>query len=330
MRLHGVVVALTLEAGADVGGADSIVVLRALGLGDLLTAVPALRGLRRRYPRARVMLAAPDRYRELALLTGAIDELLPTSCLGDVQPLPGPPALGINLHGCGPESIDHLLAWAPQSVLTHRHRRHPDLEGPPWRSDVHEVNRWCTLLEWGGIPCDSDDVLIPRPPGIPFDQTGAVVIHPGASAPARQWPVDRFAAVAAALSDDGHEVVITGSAGEFDLAHRVARTAGVPRTAVMSGLLDLPALTALVSDSRLVICGDTGLGHLAAATGTASVVLFGPTAPERWGPRGPAPHVALWAGGVGDPHAAVPHEGLLMITVARVLAASRQILRERA
>ncbi|WP_231996951.1 glycosyltransferase family 9 protein [Mycobacterium scrofulaceum] len=320
--------ALRLDPGTD--GADSIVVLRALGLGDLLTAVPALRGLRRCYPGARVMLAAPDRYRELAMLTGAIDELLPTSCLGDVQPLPRPPALGINLHGCGPESIDHLLAWAPQAVLTHCHPRHPTLKGPPWRPDVHEVNRWCTLLEWAGIPCDATDVLMPRPEGIPFDQTGAVVIHPGASAPARQWPADRFAEVASALSDDGYDVIITGSAAEFDLAHQVARQAGLPRTAVVSGLLDLPALTALVSDSRLVICGDTGLGHLAAATGTASVVLFGPTAPARWGPRGPAPHVALWAGGVGDPHAAVPHEGLLLITVARVLSASRQILRENA
>lgn len=328
MRLDGVVVALRLQAGPDLDGADSIVVLRALGLGDLLTAVPALRGLRRRCPQAKVMLAAPDRYRELAMLTGAIDELLPTTCLGDVQPLPGPPALGINLHGCGPESIDHLLAWAPHAVLTHRHGRHPALDGPPWRADIHEVNRWCALLEWAGILCDATDVLIPRPVGIPFDRTGAVVIHPGASAPARQWPVDRFAAVAAALSNDGHDIIITGSTAEFDLAHRVARAAGLPRTAVVSGLLDLVALTALICDSRLVICGDTGLAHLAAATGTASVVLFGPTAPARWGPRGPAPHVALWAGGVGDPHATVPHEGLLLITVARVLAASRQILQD--
>jgi ADP-heptose:LPS heptosyltransferase len=89
-------------------------------------------------------------------------------------------------------------------------------------------------------------------------------------------------------------------------------------------------MAALISDSRLVICGDTGVAHLAASTGTASVVLFGPTAPARWGPRGPAPHAALWAGGVGDPHADAPHEGLLLITVDRVLAATRQILGQTA
>ena len=84
----------------------------------------------------------------------------------------------------------------------------------------------------------------------------------------------------------------------------------------------------------MTACGVTphaqNTGISSAATGTASVVLFGPTAPRHWGPRGPAPHVALWAGGVGDPHADVPHEGLLLITVARVLAATRQILKEAA
>ncbi|OBK55729.1 glycosyltransferase family 9 protein [Mycobacterium kubicae] len=325
MRPHGVVVAVTAPPDPP----DTIVVLRALGLGDLLTAVPALRGLRRHYPDARILLAAPERYRDLAMLTGAIDALLPTERLGDLHSEPRPPALAVNLHGSGPESIDHLLSWRPKSVITHAHHRHPALAGPPWDSEVHEVTRWCSLLEWAGIHCEATDVTLRRP-SVHFDQAGAVVIHPGASAPARQWPTRRFAAVAAALRDEGYEIVITGSTGEFDLAHDVARAAGLPRTTVVAGLLDLPALTALVSDSRLVICGDTGLGHLAAATSTASVVLFGPTPPRRWGPRGPAPHVALWAGETGDPNAGTPHPGLEKISVASVLEASHHLLSEAA
>lgn len=308
---------------------DTVLVLRALGLGDLLTAVPSLRGLRRRYPTARIVLAAPAQYRELALLTGAVDEVLPTAFLGDLGTRAAPPALAVNLHGRGPQSIDHLRGWQPQRVITHAHPHHPDLPGPPWRADLHEVDRWCALLEWAGISCDPTDVLLPRP-RIESGHSGAVVIHPGASAAARQWPVERFAAVAAAMSRDGHDVVVTGSAGESDLAGRVARAAGLPRTAVLAGELDLLALTALVHESRLVICGDTGIGHLAAATGTASVVLFGPTAPGAWGPRGPAPHVALWAGGVGDPHAETPAQNLLLITVPLVLSASRELLSEAA
>jgi ADP-heptose:LPS heptosyltransferase len=308
---------------------ETVVVLRALGLGDLLTAIPALRGLRRHYPHARVILAAPTRYRDLALLTGAIDDVLPTAKLGDLTAMATPPALGVNLHGCGPQSIDHLLSWRPQSVITHAHPHHPDLPGPRWSADLHEVDRWCALLEWAGIRCDAADVTLRRP-RIVTDRHGAVVIHPGASAPARQWPAERFAEVATALRDDGYEIVITGSTSEFDLAQEVARNARLPETAVMAGILDLPALTALISDSRLVVCGDTGVAHLAAACGTASVVLFGPTAPSRWGPRGPAPHLALWAGGVGDPHGDVPDANLLRIDVSRVLQAGRQLLSEAA
>ncbi|OBA62567.1 glycosyl transferase [Mycobacterium sp. 1100029.7] len=309
------------------GAAETVVVLRALGLGDLLTAIPALRGLRRHCPDARIVLAAPLRYRELALLTGAVDEVLPTACLGDHQALPQPPAIAINLHGCGPESIDHLLGWHPGKVLTHCHRRHPALRGPSWHTDQHEIDRWCGLLEWGGIHCDAGDNTLARP-ALPVEPAGAVIIHPGASAAARRWPVERFAAVAATLRDEGHEIVITGSSEEFGLAHEVAFAAGLPRTSVMSGLLHLPALAALVNDSRLVICGDTGIGHLAAATGTPSVVLFGPTSPDRWGPRGSAPHIPLWANSFGDPHGDTPHDGLLSITVASVLAASHRILEE--
>jgi ADP-heptose:LPS heptosyltransferase len=298
-------------------------------LGDLLTAVPALRGLRRHYPGARVLLAAPARFHELAMLTGAVDQLVPTEGLGDVRPLPRPPELAVNLHGCGPQSIDHLLAWRPLRVLTHFHHRRPDLPGPPWRAEQHEVNRWCELLEWAGIHCNATDVLLSRPAGQPY-ATSDVVIHPGASAPARRWPTDRFAAVAAALRDEGHHVMVTGSADEAGLAQDVARAAGLPRTAVLAGALDLPALVALVSDSRLVVCGDTGIAHLAGATGTPSVVMFGPTPPSRWGPRGPAPHIPLWAGDVGDPHADTPTPGLLSIAVASVLDASRQLLSEAA
>jgi hypothetical protein len=58
------------------------------------------------------------------------------------------------------------------------------------------------------------------------------------------------------------------------------------------------------------------------------VLLFGPTPPNRWGPRGRGPHIAIWAGDKGDPHADQPHSGLLLITVPRVLDATRSLLRE--
>jgi ADP-heptose:LPS heptosyltransferase len=304
---------------------DVVYVLRALGLGDLLTAVPALRGLRRHFPDCRIVLAAPSPYRELALFTGAVDELAPTVGLGDVRALDRPPALAVNLHGSGPQSIDHLLRLAPAALLSHRHPLHASHAGPTWRPDLHEVDRWCTLLHWAGIDSDPDDLFIGRPDGHP-DRQGVVVVHPGAAASARRWPAKRFAEIAAALHDDGHEVVVTGSTSERGLALEVARAAGLAETAVLAGTLDLLALVALISDCGLLICGDTGVGHVATATMTPSVLLFGPTSPTSWGPRDAGRHLALWAGDIGDPHGDRPHDGLLKLAASDVLAASRSML----
>jgi len=311
----------TVDAG------ETLVVLRALGLGDLLTGIPALRGLRRAYPDAHIVLAAPQRYRDVAMLSGAVDEVDHTPALGRLRPRTQRPAVAVNLHGSGPESIADLIALAPRALISHRHDDYPGVDGPPWRPEMHEVDRWCALLQSAGIACEPSDLSIPRPIGYP-DGSAKVVIHPGAAFAARRWPPDRFAAVAAALRDCGHDVVITGDGTEVDLAHSVAQQAGLPRSAVLAGALSLLGLIALISDCRLLICGDTGVGHIATATGTPSVLLFGPTPPSRWGPKGPGPHIAVWAGDKGDPHADRPHPGLLLITVSRVLEASRRLLRD--
>ena len=84
----------------------------------------------------------------------------------------------------------------------------------------------------------------------------------------------------------------------------------------------------LVADSRLLVCGDTGVAHVATATGTESVLLFGPTPPSRWGPRRVERHHVLWAGDVGDPHADHPDPGLLFLSTAEVLDAVRTALKE--
>ncbi len=310
---------------APAGSPEVVYVLRALGLGDLLTAVPALRGLRRHFCDSRLVLAAPRQYRELALLTGAVDDVAPTACLGDVGLLDTAPGLAVNLHGSGPQSIEHLLVLAPTDLLTHRHPRHPEIDGPPWRADQHEVDRWCLLLDWAGIASDADDLRIDRPEGHP-DRSGVVVVHPGAASGARRWPAARFAEIAAALLADGHRVVVTGSVAERGLALDVAEAAVLPESAVLAGELDLLALVALISDCRLLVCGDTGVGHVATATGTPSVLLFGPTAPSTWGPRDASRHLALWAGELGDPHAAHPDAGLLSLSTSHVLDAARSML----
>jgi ADP-heptose:LPS heptosyltransferase len=306
---------------------DSVLVLRALGLGDLLTAVPALRALRRARSGARLVLAAPDALRDLVDLIDAVDELLPTAGLGELNWPGQPPSLAVNLHGSGPDSIRDLLAQRPRELLTHRHPGFPDQPGPDWRSDVHEVDRWCRLLEYAGMPADREELRLPAPPG-PSPAPGVVVIHPGAAFAARRWPPARYALVARELATAGHEVVVTGTAAELSLAQEVAGLADRPGWAVLAGRTGLAELAALVAGAELVVCGDTGVGHLATAFGTPSVLLFGPTPPRLWGPPPAASqHVALWAGDVGDPHGDQPDAGLLTLHPERVLAAADGLLR---
>jgi ADP-heptose:LPS heptosyltransferase len=290
-----------------------VLAYRALGLGDFLTGVPALRALARASPDAEHVLAAPAALAPLAELSGAVDELVDTAPLG---PPPRGADLAVNLHGKGPESTALLRASLPRRLIA--------FGGPeaPWRDGEHEVARWCRLLAAYGIPADPGDLALPRPPS-PV-APGATVIHPGAASGARRWPAERFAAIARAERAAGRDVFVTGGAGERALASTVAEQAG--EATVLAGETDLLELAGVIAHAGRVVCGDTGVAHLATAFGTPSVVLFGPTPPSEWGPPPDRPqHVALWAGARGDPHAPEPHPGLLSISVADVLAAVRSV-----
>lgn len=298
-----------------------LLVLRALGLGDLLTAVPALRALRRTYPHHRIVLAAPATAGELLPVIDAIDEVLPTRGLDRLNWTGPGPELAVNLHGSGPESTRLLKSIAPQRLYTHS-------DGPPWNSELHEVDRWCRFLEYYGIKADPGDLEL-RSVAVSSPAAGVAVLHPGAGYPARRWPAARFAELGRWLADRGHEVVLTGDESERPLCERVAKEARLPAGSVLAGRTRLDGLAALVQSASLVVCGDTGIAHLATAYRTPSVVLFGPVSPRLWGPPAERPqHVALWAGRTGDPFAQRPDPGLLRISVDQVITAAERLLGE--
>jgi ADP-heptose:LPS heptosyltransferase len=299
----------------------NVLVLRALGLGDFLTAVPAYRGLRQAFPDATITLAAPAALEPLARLTGAIDRQLPVNGLGELTAMSAPPDLAVNLHGTGPESIRDLLATGARRLITHWHAQYSWIAGPPWQEEMHEVERWTRLLNVAGIPADPTALRLARPTQPPVI-TDAVIVHPGASAEARRWPAGRYAEVARGLAWAGHPVVITGSAGERTRCLAVARSAALNPDCVLAGALDLAGLAAVVAAARLVISGDTGIAHLASAYDTPSVILFGPTSPQQWGPPAEGPFTVIWRGVTGDPHSQWAHPALLEIGSDEVLAAA--------
>jgi ADP-heptose:LPS heptosyltransferase len=309
--------------------APRLTILRALGLGDLLAAVPALRALARAFPEHQRVLLGPG---WLAPLLPLIEEgrepcvarLADVAGL-DAEPgkLPGRTDVAVNLHGRGPESHRLLLAGRPRQLLAFRNEAIVESAGfPVWEPHEHEVRRWCRMLREHGVQADPERLEIAVPDvELPGWAGGATLLHPGAASAARRWPAERWSELARCELAAGREVLVTGSRREVGLARAIATAAGLDPRRQLAGRTDLRGLAALVAAAGTVVCGDTGTAHLATALGVPSVLLFGPTSPRLWGPPPHRRiHRVLWEGRSGDPHADVVDSGLLAIEVDQVLA----------
>jgi ADP-heptose:LPS heptosyltransferase len=218
---------------------------------------------------------APD---EAAILTSFHQSPLPLALL---LRLAGVPRIGAT-------SEDY-----PGSLLDVRHRI---------ADDVHEVERSLSLLRAMGheLPESDDGALRVRElddtaaaAARPFaPETPYVVVHPGASVPARAWAPKRHAELVAALVDAGWHVAVTGSPSERALTAQVAARAHA-RVRDLGGATDLAQLAAVLAGAAAVVVGNTGPAHLAAAVGTPVVSLYAPTVPAvRWRPWR-VPHAIL-------------------------------------
>jgi hypothetical protein len=118
----------------------------------------------------------------------------------------------------------------------------------------------------------------------------ATVIHSGSGSPRKNWPIERFAELARLLRGEGHRVLWIRGPAEAD------PPAGAED--FETARLSLHALAATLSRARLFVGNDSGVSHLAAATGVPTVALFGPTNETVWRPDGP--HVRTVAGGFGE------------------------------
>ncbi|HEV2087231.1 MAG TPA: glycosyltransferase family 9 protein, partial [Cryptosporangiaceae bacterium] len=179
----------------------------------------------------------------------------------------------------------------PGALLDVRHRVTGDLPEP---------ERALSLVAAAGyrLPAGDDGRLGVLPPPDVTRLVGAgryVVVHPGATVPARAWPPHRCAEGVAALAAAGHRVVVTGGPDERELTAFVAAGGGLD----LGGRTTFAELSGVLAGADAVVVGNTGPAHLAAAVGTPVVSLFAPVVPAaRWAPYG-VPHVLL-----GDQHAA--------------------------
>ena len=176
----------------------------------------------------------------------------------------------------------------------------------PWLPIDEAADRWC-------------DQLVPR-----GDKQPLVLMNPGAGWGAKQWPAERYGAVAAALAEAGMRVLVNAGPGEEGLAAQVAAASGGRAETVTCTLPELISLTRRIS---LLIAGDTGPLHLACALGKLVVGIYGPTDPQRNGPYGSAFRVLRSPVSVKDhSRRQEPEAGLLTIKPDTVLAAVEELL----
>lgn len=196
--------------------------------------------------------------------------------------------------------IDRIAAISPDypgSLLDVRHQV-PD--------DIHEVQRALSLAGAAGYYLPAGDegrlqVNTAHARPLPFRlPDGYVVVHAGASVPARTWPQRRFAGLVGALTGAGHDVVLTGGPDEVALTARLARAAAEPGAVTdLAGRTDFPAAATVIGGAGVVVCGNTGPAHLAAAVGTPVVSIYAPTVPSRrWQPW-MTPHILLGRQDIG-------------------------------
>ena len=196
--------------------------------------------------------------------------------------------------GLVPERRAH--AWWKRLLLRHAVRVAGD------RGETHVASEKLALLApWMGS-APPLQVRPPPPHPLPPDLEQAigpapVIVHSPSMWRYKQWPIEHYRAVVAALLADGRQVVLTGgeAASDRDCVAAIMPLGAAPQLIDACGRLDFNQLANLFARAALYIGPDTSITHLAAATATPVIALFGPTNPMRWGPlgyavAGPAPY----------------------------------------
>lgn len=121
--------------------------------------------------------------------------------------------------------------------------------------------------------------------GLPDDGRSVIAMAPGAVGPSKRWPVESYAELARSLTGQGMSVWVLGSPAESPLAAAIADQAGPYARDLTSP--DLRNAILALKMANAVVSNDSGLVHVAAAIGTPTVGIFGPTSPWHWAPLNP-------------------------------------------
>jgi ADP-heptose:LPS heptosyltransferase len=297
----------------------SIVILRALQLGDLLCSIPAFRALRNAFPRAHIAITGlpwmkmlPERFPEY------FDEFI---LFPGYPGLPEQPwnaerttgfllmmaqrkfDLALQMQGNGTivNPMVELFGATFTAGFFVKNDYRPDsqlfLEYP---EGIAEVHRHLQLMKHLGIESDNDALEFPVTGKDKDDLRNSfdipahkyICVHAGSRGAYRRWPAKFFAEVADKCVDFGYTVVLTGTADELPIVQGVAaEMKNSPKIA--AGKTNLGAMAALLGRSGGLISNCTGVSHVASALKVKSVIISMDGEPERWAPLNKDLHTTI-------------------------------------
>ena len=300
-----------------------IVIFRTDRIGEVLLGTPVIEALKNKFPQAEITFITSPYAKDI--LSGRIDlyEVINFSTINRRVSLLEALALGLKLRSrrfnlaviLNPHKMLHLsvfLASIPHRIgfdrkwgflLNHKREDYKD------QGKMHEVEYNLGLLETVGIKAKTTSPFIDVKSGASddierlFKERGiapnkkTIIIHPGSSNPAKQWPAENFIDLIRSLTAGGNlNIIVVGDSSERAFCERIVLAAEGSEVYNLAGLFTLEGLPALLKAADLVITNDNGPMHIAAAVGTRVIAIFGRNipgvGPKRWGPYG-AGHIVF-------------------------------------
>jgi ADP-heptose:LPS heptosyltransferase len=288
-----------------------IAVLRALQLGDMLCAIPALRALHHAYPDASItLLGLPW----ASSLTGRFPDYIHLflhfpGYPGLPEQKPDPAAFAKFLLDVQQEKYDLVLQMQGNGTIVNplvelfggKYTAGFFLPGDycpdenlfvPYPSGVHEIERHLALINYLGIasqgthlefPLYKNDIEQYNDLLFLLEPKKYVCVHPGSRGEWRQWPPKYFAALANYCAEQGLTIVLTGTKDELDIVEHVSKELdSLP--VIAAGQTSIGANAVLIRSALLLIANCTGVSHIAAALETPALIISMDGEPERWAP----------------------------------------------
>jgi ADP-heptose:LPS heptosyltransferase len=298
-------------------GINKIAVFRALQLGDMLCAVPALRALRSAFPHAEiVLLGLPwaasfvtrfagyiDRFIHFPGYEGLPEQLYDPASFDDFTTLMQQEQfdLILQMHGNG-TIVNGMLKKMSANYVAGFHNEESRMNSDffmEYPENIPEIERHLALMNHLGIQKQGTHLEFPmikkereesrKIIAAATQNKPYICVHPGSRGAWRQWPPQYFAALADYAASQGLVIVITGTSGERDITRELIKY--MHHDAVdMTGKTSLGTIAGLIKSAEVLIANCTGVSHIAAALCTPSFIISMDGEPTRWAPLNKSLH----------------------------------------